>query len=287
MRASLHGAKYIPVLRSSSASPNRVQRTRVIRHGHRHRAGWAVLVLLAAVLCGCNSFSGNWNNRIGMWNYEQGNYVAAREEFVRAVADEPRSPAFNYNLGCAAQRLGDRGTAVQAYWRAIQLDRTHQPSYHALARVLIEDGRPDEATQLISTWVEAQPRDPGAQIEMAWLERENGDLDAAEQSLFRSLAARPNNPVATAQLGLLYEQKGQSERAAVMYRRSLQADWFQPQIQARLALLDNRGGVSGTPTTLVLNSSVPATPDFVQRPATVPSRLAGSPINDDPAHLID
>ncbi len=233
MRAKPHGAKNIPVLRSSSAPCALWGRT-----------GPALLLLLAPVLCGCNLVSGNWNNQVGMWNYQQGNYVAAREEFARAVADEPLSPAFNYNLGCAVQHLGDHGSATQAYWRAIQLDRTHQPSYHALARLLIEDGRRDEAAQLISTWVDVQPRDASAQIEMAWLERENGDLNAAEQSLFRSLAARPNNPVATAQLGLLYEQMGKSERAAVMYRRSLQADWFQPQIQARLALLQNGSGTN-------------------------------------------
>jgi Flp pilus assembly protein TadD len=277
MRANPHGAKSIPVLRSSSDLSSLW-----------NRIGPALFMLLAPVFCGCNLLSGNWNNQVGMANYEQGNYAAAREEFARAVADEPLSPAFNYNLGCAVQRLGDHGGAVQAYWRAIQLDRTHEPSYHALARLLIEDGCRDEAAQLISTWVDAQPRDANAHIEMAWLERESGDLKAAEQSFFRSLAARPNNPVATAQLGLLYEQMGQSERAAVMYRRSLQADWFQPQIQARLAMLQNAGGANGAPNSmLALNSGNPAAPTLMQVPVTTPSRLAGSPVNDDPAHLVD
>ena len=146
-------------------------------------------------------------------------------------------------------RLGDCGGATGAYWQAIQLDPSHEPSYHALARLLIEEGRRDEATQLISEWVDARPHDACAHIEMAWIERENGDLNAAEQSLFRSLAAHPNNPVATGQLGRLYEQMGQRERAAVMYRRSLQADWFQPQVQARLAVLENRGGAINAPST--------------------------------------
>ena len=130
-------------------------------------------------------------------------------------------------------------------------------------------------------------------IEMAWIERENGDLNAAEQSLFRSLAAHPNNPVATGQLGRLYEQMGQRERAAVMYRRSLQADWFQPQVQARLAVLENRGGAidAAEYATRGLNSGDPlpttsppalASPSYTQVPT-----LAASPLNDDPAHLVD
>jgi Flp pilus assembly protein TadD len=290
MRAPPQGAKNIPVSRSSFASAKPAQQANFVVLGRR--AASAIGVLFAAVLCGCNALSGNWNNQIGMWDYEQGNYPAAREEFSRAVADDPRNPAFSYNLACALQRLGDGGGATGAYWHAIQLDPSHEPSYHALARLLLEQGRRDEATQLISEWVDARPHDAGAHVEMAWIERENGDLHAAEQSLFRSLAARPNNPVATGQLGGLYEQMGQRDRAAVMYRRSLQADWFQPQVQARLALLENRGGAIDAPSTqLALNSGVPlpaasasvlASPSYVQVPT-----LAASPLNDDPAHLVD
>jgi Tfp pilus assembly protein PilF len=297
MRALPHGAKNIDVLRLSCASSGSVRNAQSCSSVWRQRTGWKILAFLAASLSGCNLASGNLNNQVGMWSYERGNYLAAREEFTRSVADEPRSPAFNYNLACALRCLGDSGGAAQAYWRAIQLDPSHEPSYHALARLLIEEGRRDEATQLISTWVDAQPRNAGAQIEMSWIERENGDPNAAEQSLFRALAARPNNPVATGQLGQLYEQMGQNDRAAVMYRRSLQADWFQPQVQARLALLQNRGGATEGPSTLyAINSGAPtlagippvvASPIWAPVRTTVPPRLAGSPNNDDPAHLVD
>lgn len=288
MRAFPHGANSIAVLGSGC-----------VRSGdgwHCHSPGFTILVLLTAGLCGCNSLSGNLNNQVGMWNYERGNYPAARGEFSRAVADDPLNPAFHYNLACTAQRLGDSAGATQAYWRAIQLDSSHEPSYHALARLLVEEGRRDEATELISNWVEAQPRSAGAHIEMAWIERENGDLNAAEQSLFRSLAARPNNPIATGQLGELYERMGHSERAAIMYRRSLQADWFQPQIQARLALLESHRGPIEVPNSqYAFNSGVPsltanspglASPS-VQVPTTAAPSLARAQINDDPAHLVD
>jgi Tfp pilus assembly protein PilF len=297
MRARPHGAKNIEVLRSRCARLGDSWHARSGWLVRRHQAGSAILALLIATLCGCNSMSGNLNNQVGMWNYERGNYPAARGEFSRAVADDPLNPAFNYNLACTLQRLGDSGGAAQTYWRAIQLDSSHEPSYHALARLLIEEGHRDEATELISNWVEAQPHNAGAQIEMAWIERENGDLNEAEQSLFRSLAARPNNPIATGQLGQLYEQMGHSERAAIMYRRSLQADWFQPQVQARLALLEGRSGTIESPNSPpAFNSSVPALatnppdpalPQYVQTPTAAPPRLTISSTNDDPAHLVD
>ena len=104
---------------------------------------------------------------------------------------------------------------------------------------------PHEATELISTWANAQTVASWcAGIEMAWIQRENGNL-SSRQSLYHSLAASPNNPIATAQLGQLYQDMGQSDRAAVMFRRSLQADWMQPQVQSRLATLQNPNGYAG------------------------------------------
>jgi Tfp pilus assembly protein PilF len=238
------------------------------------------LLLLTAAFCGCNSLSGNWNNQIGMWRYEQGDFQTARNEFSRAVADDPLNASFIYNLACAMRRQGDLGSAEQAYLRAIQLDASLQPAYHALAALLIQEGRRAEATDLVFRWSESQPRSAEAQAEMAWMQSENGDRKGAEQSLFRSLAASPNNPMATARLGQLYEELGQYDRAAVMYRRSLQADWFQPAIQARLALLQNSSALDRNAPTML-------TSGFVMPERAIPAEIAASPTNDDPAHMAD
>jgi hypothetical protein len=110
-----------------------------------------------------------------------------------------------------------------------------------------QQGRRAESTQMISSWAQAHPSESGAQIEMAWLQRENGDINGAEQSLYRALAARPNDPIATAQLGQLYQDTGQNDRAVAMYRRSLRGNWLQPQVQSRLASMQYSNGWTGPP----------------------------------------
>lgn len=279
------------------AAPDRamklLQGLRVRTPAMRASTAAFVAALFAWFASGCNSMSGQLNNQAGIWNYEQGNYVAAREAFHRAAADDPRNPAFAHNLACAMKRQGALSLAERTYVQAIALDPTYQPAYHSLAHLMVEEGRQAEATQLVSTWVAGQPLHPGAQIEMAWLQRLNGDRLGAERSLFKALAIAPNDPIATAQLGQLYQEKGQTDRAIAMYERSLQARWMQPEVRERLIALENSGPwnapssvlaaspgrtvYDATPRTAVFgpsNTMPPPTPD-----------TAGVPTNDDPAHV--
>jgi Tfp pilus assembly protein PilF len=285
MRAPTHGVKSVPL-------PRPLRGLGVVRT--RQLAGIGLAMLLAAGLCGCNTTNGYLNNQVGMWNYQQGNYLAAREEFNRAAADDPQNATFAYNLARAMKRQGDLAMAEQTYIRAIQLDPSHQPSYHGLAELMNAQGRRAEATQLVSSWAEAQPHDAGAQIELAWIQRENGDVNGAEQSLYRALAARPNDSIATAQLGQLYQETGQTDRAALMYQRSLQSNWLQPQVQSRLAAVRNPNGWGGGPPTMFaanfggpMTAAIPfpAMPAYVQGPPGAQTALLPSQMNDDPAHI--
>lgn len=210
----------------------------VISHPALRRCFQAACVgWLACVLPGCGLMNSHVANESGIGSYNQGNYTKARQQFQKAVAENPQNADFIANLGAAMRKQGDMPNAEWTYKHALNIDPTHQPSYHGLAEVFMEQERHAEANELLSAWANTQPTDPSAHIEMAWLNRELGNHAGAETSLRRALTAEPNHPVALAHLGQLYQDVGQPAQAVAFYQRSLHANWHQPEVQSRLAAI--------------------------------------------------
>lgn len=217
-----------------------------------------VLLLAAAtgLLCGCNAMTGGVMNQSGSACYRQGNYSLARAEFQRAVIERPDNANYIHNLAAAMRKQGDQAGAEQTYRRALLVDPMHQPAHHGLAKLLMDQNRHGEAIALLEDWTGAQPYVPESHIELAWIQRETGDIASAERSLQNALRIAPNHPVALAHLGQVYETTGDRGRAMAMYQRSLYSRWNQPQVQSRLATL---AGTShpGAARTVSLNPAAP------------------------------
>lgn len=262
------------------------------------RISWWLLLLPLAV--GCNAFQGNLNNQAGMRHYQAGDFTAAKDEFQRAVADQPQNADYLHNLAAALKREGDLERAEQNYLRALAVDRAHQPSYHGLASLYREEGRTADAQALLTGWAGEQAYSPEPFIELAWLDKEQGDLAGAERNLSRALRLRPNDHVAAAQLGQIYEETNQPDRAYALYKRSLYTRWYQPEVEARLARLQRRGsGIDDEDEPLVAGPIEPtwtagATPYRAAGPtrpapgpAAPPWGIDPSPLGGDPAHAGD
>ena len=210
-------------------------------HTHRTRFAASLSIafctLTAGLLTGCQMMTGYTMNQRGTAYFDAGNYSVARNEFQRAVIDDPDNPNYLHNLATAMRKQGDLDAAEQTYRKSLDLRPSHQPSYHGLATLLKEQGREAEAVYLMERWAGTQPYSPEPYIETAWIKREMGDISGAEQALQQALKVQPNHPTALAHLGQIYQDGGQPDRAVAMFQRSLRNDWHQPQVRSRLAAL--------------------------------------------------
>lgn len=194
-----------------------------------------IWICIASTLCGCNQTTGFMNNRAGMSSYQQGDYTAARRAFERALADNPQSAHYAFNVAAATRKQGDVLAAERIYKHALTLDPGHQPAYHGLASMLRDQGREGEAQELLTTWNATQPYRAESHVELAWLQQEQGDLAGAEGSLRRALQVNPRHPAALSHLGHIYQRTGRGREASGMYQRSLVMNPYQPEVRSQLA----------------------------------------------------
>ena len=214
----------------------------------------AILVIVAA---GCGSLARNDNSE-GVKLYQQGNYQGAVNSFQQALAKQPGSPDGFYNIGATyhqqAKLFGrpqDMQLAEQYYHLCLARSPDHPSCQRALAVLLVEQNRGNEAVANLEAWSRRQPGDPQPRIELARLCEEHGDAQAAENHLVDALAVDPNNPRALVALGQLRESSGNTQQALANYTRALSIDGRQPMVAARVASLSSGGSPTvvapGTP----------------------------------------
>ncbi len=244
-------------------------------------------VAIAASLCGCSPIApvNGWAmNQRGKSLYKRGNYAKARSEFERALMDSPYSADYAFNVAAAMDQQGDHLAAEKMYRHALTLDPAHQPAYHGMAAMMMDDGRTAEANDLVNTWAVTQPYSEEAATELGWLKTEQGDFAGAEHELRRALQQNPRNTRALAQLGRVHGKTGHREDAAADYARSLFMDHNQLETQSELAALGQ--GTYGDPA-LQMATAMPIYDPLLQAAAypafTAPqaqTQLAGSPTSD-------
>ncbi|MCE9632460.1 MAG: tetratricopeptide repeat protein [Planctomycetia bacterium] len=203
----------------------------------------AMAWLVAAACAGCGGMA-KTDNAEGVKLYQQGNYLGAVNSFQQALAKQPGNPDCFYNLGATYHqqaklfgRSADMQTAEQYYHLCLARNPNHEACQRALAVLLVEENRRDDAVAQLNTWAQSQPANPDPHIELARLAEEHGDVREAENQLIDALAIDPNNPRALVALGSLRETSGDASQALANYGRALAIDPQQPAVAAKVASL--------------------------------------------------
>lgn len=209
-------------------------------------AGALSVVLAAASGCG---FMAQGQNAEGVRLHQQGNYHGALERFQQAIQSDPNNPDAYYNLAATYHRLGklsgnrlELEQAESYYNQCLDHDGNHRDCYRALAVMLVEQNRSEEAFRLLERWADRNPASAVPKIELARLFEEFGDRDAAKDHLVEALMIDPYDSRALAALGKLHEEMGNYSQALSVYQRSLWHNHLQPEVAARVAALQSAIG---------------------------------------------
>jgi tetratricopeptide (TPR) repeat protein len=180
-------------------------------------------------------------NQDGVFLFQRGDYVGARDCFNAALVRQPNDPNLVYNVGECYDRLGDNARAECLYRECLTRDSKHAACRHALIDLLTRTGRQTEAVTLIDTWLREQPVTADAYTEQGWYLHHTGDLPRAQASLHRALEIDPHNRRALTELALVYEALNRPDRSLVLYERILERDPNQLDISNRVQFLLAKG----------------------------------------------
>jgi Flp pilus assembly protein TadD len=180
-------------------------------------------------------------NDDGVRLYQRGRYADARDSFQAALTLKPDDAGLLYNLGQCYDHLGNVAAAEQTYNACLQRSPNHPACRHALATLLVRQGRWNDAVQMVQTWLGREPKLAAAYAEDGWLWHQAGDLMRARARLEQALDLDPHDSRALTELALVYESLNRPERALVLYERCLEQHPNQPEVARRLNFLLAKG----------------------------------------------
>jgi tetratricopeptide (TPR) repeat protein/TolB-like protein len=154
-------------------------------------------------------------------------YDLAESAYQQALALDPNAIAYS-NLGIFYYTLGRYDEAVEKLRDAVaQADRDY------LARSNLGDalralGRDAEATEtfleardLAQQALEVNPKSPGIQMDLAWINAVLGEHDTARELIERAKASVPDDPYVHYIEGLIFNQIGYTDRALASFARAV------------------------------------------------------------------
>ncbi len=202
--------------------------------------------------------AGLWANmNAGSQAFVDNNYGVAVEEFRKATVNHPDDPRSWQSLGMGLNKMGDAQGAIDAYQKALELDRENAEIHHTLAELLIFKQDYAQAETLLSRAIELDPQllvalksqarllsvtgrneqalqvldraaeldDQSSDVAVARAETliALGRASEAEQSLSAAIAANPMDTSAKLAYGIVLAESGKIDAAEAQLQTALGA----------------------------------------------------------------
>lgn len=146
--------------------------------------------------------------------YSEEGDTAHALQVLSSVPATGRSAKLYSALGTTYEQRKDYKNAIDAYKKAIQLDRDNLDAIRGLAENLLNDGQMDAALDQYKVIADANPEDAQTYLRIAEIYRKQEKYDLALESLKKAETMVPDSMEVPYNVALVYQAQGRSDEAA-------------------------------------------------------------------------
>jgi tetratricopeptide (TPR) repeat protein len=192
---------------------------------------------------------------------DKGDYIQARIDLERLVAQSPRSAELHFRLGKVLQFLEHWDEGELEFQKALRIDPMYVGALVGLGQIDARLGRPDQALQRFEKAIEVDPHQAEAHFARGKTLEALGRSDDALVAYFRSLQLDKDSTKTIVRVATLQLARNQPEQALVRLERANEIVPDDPEIRFR------RGQAF-----LALNQAKPAIADLAFASERLPER---------------
>src|SRR5256884_631583 len=134
-------------------------------------------------------------------------------QVLSSVPDGARSAKLYAALGATYEQRKDYKSAIDAYKKAIMLDRDNLDAIRGLAENLLNDGQADAALEQYRVIADANPEDAQSYLRIAEIYRRQGKYDQALENLKKADSMVPDSLEVSYNIAAVYEAQGRYDEA--------------------------------------------------------------------------
>jgi tetratricopeptide (TPR) repeat protein len=146
--------------------------------------------------------------------YSEEGDTAHALQVLSSVPATGRSAKLYSALGTTYEQRKDYKNAIEAYKKAIQLDRDNLDAIRGLAENLLNDGQMDAALDQYKVIADANPEDAQTYLRIAEIYRKQEKYDLALEGLKKAETMVPDSMEVPYNVALVYQAQGRGDEAA-------------------------------------------------------------------------
>jgi tetratricopeptide (TPR) repeat protein len=151
-------------------------------------------------------------------------YDEAVRLFTTYTTEKPDNVWGYYMLGLSAWKAGERDAAVSAFTQALEKDSTHVKSHLNLSRVLLEQGKAQEALPHVEATLTIDSASSEGYRVLGRVKRELGDSSGAIEAFQHAIGRDERDAWSMNNLARLYIGQGRFEEALGPLARAIEID---------------------------------------------------------------